>query len=120
MQNMILLLFALFFTAGLYLISAELLSVPTYKATKAILSIGKRERKKARNSDAFIMELAVKLSKVLPMDEYKKRKLTAVLKSAEIHMTAEVYAAQAIVKAGLQGSFPAFWLFLSCPRSLSS
>ena len=47
MQNMILPLFALFFTAGLYLISAELLSVPTYKATKAILSIGKRERKKA-------------------------------------------------------------------------
>lgn len=101
MQNMILILFVLFFTAGLYLISAELLSVPTYKATKAILSIGKRERKKARNSDAFIMELAVKLSKVLPMDEYKKRKLTAVLKSAEIPMTAEVYAAQAIVKAGL-------------------
>ncbi len=101
MQNMILLLFALFLTAGLYLISAEILSVPTYKATKAILSIGKRERKKARNSDAFIMELAVKLSKVLPMDEYRKRKLTAVLKSAEISMTAEVYAAQAIVKAGL-------------------
>ena len=72
MQNMILLLFALFFTAGLYLISAELLSVPTYKATKAILSIGKRERKKARDSDAFIMELAVNLSKVLPLDEYRK------------------------------------------------
>lgn len=101
MQNMILLLFALFFTAGLYLISAELLSVPTYKATKAILSLGKRERKKARDSDAFIMELAVKLSKVLRMDEYRKRKLTSVLKSAEIPMTAEVYAAQAIVKAGL-------------------
>ncbi len=101
MQNMILFLFALFFTAGLYLISAELLSVPTYKATKAILSLGKRERKKARDTDAFLMELAVKLSKVLPMDEYKKRKLTAVLKSAEIPMTAEVYAAQAIVKVGL-------------------
>jgi hypothetical protein len=35
------------------------------------------------------------------MDDYKKRKLTAILKSAEIPMTAEVYAAQAIVKAGL-------------------
>lgn len=101
MQNMILLLFALFFTAGLYLISAELLSVPTYKATKAILGLGKKERKRARNSDAFIMELAVKLARVLPMDEYRKRKLTTVLKSAEINMTAEVYAAQAIVKAGL-------------------
>lgn len=83
MQNMILPFFALFFTAGLYLILAELLNVPTYKATKAILGMGKRERKKARDSDAFIMELAARLSKVLPMDEYRKRKLTAVLKSAE-------------------------------------
>ncbi|HWP51548.1 MAG TPA: secretion protein F [Clostridia bacterium] len=101
MQNIILILFALFLTSGLYLILTELLNVPTYKATKAILSLGKRERKKARDSDAFIMELAVKLSKILPMDEYKKRKLTAILKSAEISMTPEVYAAQATVKAGL-------------------
>ena len=101
MQNMIFILFALFLTAGLYLILAELLSVPTYKATKAILGMGKKTKKQARDSDAFIMELAVKLSKILPMDEYKKRKLTAVLKSAEIPMTAEVYAAQAIIKAGL-------------------
>ena len=92
MQNMILILFALFLTAGFYLILAELLSVPTYKATKAILGMGKKTRKQARDSDAFIMELAVKLSKILPMDEYKKRKLTAILKSAEIPMTAEVYA----------------------------
>lgn len=101
MQNMILILFALFLTAGLYLILADLLRVPTYKATKAILGMGKKTKKQARDSDAFIMELAVKLSKILPMDEYKKRKLTAILKSAEIPMTAEVYAAQAIVKAGL-------------------
>lgn len=101
MHNMILILFALFLTAGLYLIMAELFSVPTYKATKAILGMGKKTKKQARDSDALIMELAVKLSKILPMDEYKKRKLTAILKSAEIPMTAEVYAAQAIVKAGL-------------------
>lgn len=101
MQNMILILFALFLTAGFYLILAELFSVPTYKATKAILSTAKKTKKQARNSDAFIMELAAKLAKVLPMDEYKKRKLTAILKSAEIPMTAEVYAAQAMVKAGL-------------------
>lgn len=101
MQNMILILFAVCLTAGFYLILAELFGVPTYKATKAILSTAKKQKKQARNSDAFIMELAAKLSKILPMDEYKHRKLTATLKSAEIPMTAEVYAAQAIVKAGL-------------------
>ena len=101
MQNLILILFALFLTAGLYLILAELFKVPTYKATKAILGTVKKNKKKARNSDAVLMELAAKLSKVLPMDEYKKRKLDATLKSAEIPMTAELYISQAIVKAAL-------------------
>ena len=101
MQNMILILFALFLAAGLYLILAELFKVPTYKATKAILGTVKRNKKQARNSDAVLMELAAKLAKVLPMDEYKKRKLDATLKSAEIPMTAELYAALAIVKAGV-------------------
>lgn len=101
MQNLILLLFALFLTAGLYLILAELFKVPTYKATKAILGTVKKNKKKARNSDAVLMELAVKLSKVLPMDDYKKRKLNATLKSAEIPMTAELYVSLAIVKAAL-------------------
>ncbi|MEG0049571.1 MAG: secretion protein F [Clostridia bacterium] len=101
MQNMILILFALCLTAGLYLILAELFKVPTYKASKAILSMNKKAKKQAKNSDAFIMELAVKLAKILPMDEYKKRKLTATLKSAEISMTAEVYMAQAMVKAAM-------------------
>jgi len=101
LQNLILILFALFLTAGLYLILAELFKVPTYKATKAILGTVKKNKKKARNSDAALMELAAKLSKVLPMDEYKKRKLDATLKSAEIPMTAELYISQAIVKAAL-------------------
>lgn len=101
MQNLILILFALFLTAGLYLILAELFKVPPYKATKAILGTVKKNKRKARNSDAVLMELAVKLSKVLPMDEYKKRKLNATLKSAEIPMTAELYVSQAIVKAAL-------------------
>lgn len=101
MHNMILILFALPLAAGLYLILAELCRVPTYKATKAVLNMNKKTKKQARNSDAFIMEMAVKLSKILPMDDFKRRKLTATLKSAEINMTAEVYAAQAFVKAAL-------------------
>jgi Flp pilus assembly protein TadB len=101
LQNLILILFALFLTAGLYLILAEFFKAPTYKATKAILGTVKKNKKKARNTDAVLMELAVKLSKILPMDDYKKRKLNATLKSAEIPMTAELYVSLAIVKAAL-------------------
>jgi len=100
-MNSILFIFVVLFSAGAYLILAEVLKVPTYRAAKAVISVGKKRKKQARNSDAFIMELAVKLAKYLPMDEYKRRRLTATLKSAEISMTAEVYMAQAVIKAGL-------------------
>ena len=96
-----LLLFAVFFTAGSYFILAEVFKVPTYRTSRAILTVGKKQKKQARSSDAFIMELSSKIARFLPIDEYKKRKLAATLRSAEIPMTPELYMAQAYVKAGL-------------------
>lgn len=101
MHNLILLFFALFFTLGLYLVLAAVLHVPTYRATRAVLNTVRKNKKQAKNSDAVLMELASKLAKVLPMDEYKRRKLTATLKSAEIPLTAEQYVSLAMVKAGV-------------------
>lgn len=101
MYKLILLFFALFFAMGLYLVLAAVFHVPTYRATKAVLNIVKKNKKQVGNSDAVLMELAAKLAKVLPMDDYKRRKLAATLKSAEIPMTAEQYVSLAIVKAGL-------------------
>ena len=43
------------------------------------------------------MELSGKIARFLPMDEYKKRKLAATLRSAEIPITPELYMAQAYV-----------------------
>lgn len=101
MQNLILLLFAVFFTAGSYFILAEVFRVPTYRASRAILAVGKRRKKQAGTADAFIMELSGRIARFLPMDEFKKRKLAATLRSAEIPLTPEHYMAQAYVKAGL-------------------
>lgn len=101
MQNLILLLFAVSFTAGSYFILAEILQVPTYRTSRAILAVGKRRKKQAGTADAFIMELSGRIARFLPMDEFKKRKLQATLRSAEIPLTPEHYMAQAYVKAGL-------------------
>ena len=98
MQNMILMLFGIFFSLGMFLVLAYFFKVPTLKSTKAVINIGKVKKKKAKNSDVFIMDMAIKISKYIPIDSYKKRKLTATLKSAEIPMTAEVYLAQCYVK----------------------
>ena len=101
MQNMILLLFGIFFSLGSFLILAHLFKVPTLKTTKAVINIGKKHKKQARNSDAFIRDLAVKFAPYLPMNEYKKRKLTATLRSAEIKLTPEVYICESYIKTAL-------------------
>lgn len=101
MHHLILFFFTLFFAIGLYLVLAAVLHVPTYRATRAVLNTVKKNKKQAKNSDAVLMELASRLAGALPMDAYRKRKLTATLKSAEIPLTAEQYVSLAIVKAGL-------------------
>lgn len=101
MHYTILLLFGTAFGTGTYLILAELFKVPTFKAAKAILNAGKKEKKLVHSFDALVLDLSIKLSKVLRLDEYRRRKLAAMLKSAEIPLTPEVYTARAYVKAGL-------------------
>ena len=93
MQNIILLLFTIFFATGSYFLLAELCKVPSYRASKVILNAGRKRKKQVKDSDAFILELAEKLAKILPMEEYKRRKIAGVLKSAEISMTPEVCGA---------------------------
>ncbi len=101
MYVLILLFFALFFTMGMYLIVADIWHIPTYRATRAVLNTVKKNKRQAKSADAVLMRLAVRLAKVLPMDGYRRRKLTATLRSAEIPLTAEQYVSFAIVKAGL-------------------
>lgn len=54
------------------------------------------------------MSGAVRLAKLIRMDEYKRGRMANVLKAAGINVTPEVYSAYAIVKAGaiLLGAIP--------------
>ena len=101
MQYLILLCFSLFFSVGCYLLLAHVLGVPTFRARRAVLALSRYQRKEAGNTDALIMELALRLSKWIPMDVYAKRKLNMVLYSAGIPLTPEVYLSQAYVKTAL-------------------
>ena len=113
MQGLILIAMGSFFTVGFYCIIAELLKIPTYRATKVILSAVKKNKREIKDYDAILLEVAKKVAKVIPIDEYKRRKVSAVLRSAEIPMTVELYLAQAIVKAGFifLWSVPCIFLF---------
>lgn len=112
MYKLILVLFACLFSAGLYFILAQLLGVPTLRTTRAVLSMGKREKKEGKSLDAALLDLTAKLAAHIHLDDYRRRKLGASLKSAEIPLTPETYVAGAYVKAGLLAAavIPALWL----------
>ncbi|CUX69822.1 hypothetical protein BN3590_03760 [Clostridium sp. C105KSO15] len=111
MQSL-LFLFTALFAAGLFFILAEALKLPAMGTAKAMLSAGKEDKKAAKTVEAWLMSGAVKLSKYIRMDEYKKSRMTNILKAAGIPMTPEVYSAYAIVKAGaiLLGVIPSLVL----------
>jgi flagellar protein FlaJ len=109
----LLFLFAVLFAGGLFFIFAEALKLPTMGATKAMLSAGKQGKKASKTVEVYLMSGAVKLSKIIRMDEYQKSRMANILKSAGISMTPEVYTAYAIVKAGaiLLGVIPCLLIF---------
>lgn len=96
-MRMILLLVGLAF--GLYFIIADKLKIPYLKSSKAIMNMGRSDRKLTKSLDAVIMDLSMKLAKVIPMDRYKRNRLSATLKAAGIKMTPECYQAHAVIKA---------------------
>lgn len=107
----------LFFTgcllaAGLFLVLADILKLPAMGAGKAMLSAGRENKKAAKTLETWLMTGAVKLSKHIRIDEYKRSRMTNILKASGIAMTPEVYSAYAITKSGaiLLGAVPCLLL----------
>ena len=86
---------------GMYFILADLLKIPYLKTSKAIMNMGREDKKLTTVIESTIMDLAIKVAKFVPMDVYKKNRLSATLSAAGIKMTPECYIAYAILKAGL-------------------
>lgn len=92
--------FGILFAFGLFLILADILKLPTIRTAKAMLNAGREDKKASKTVEAWLMSGAVRLSKLIRMDEYKRGRMANVLKAAGVGMTPEVYSAYAIVKAG--------------------
>lgn len=109
----ILILFGLTFSFGIYLLLIDVLKLPSNRAIKALLAIDKRKKKKTKNFEILINELSVRCSKLVKLTDYKKRILTATLKSADIKLAPETYITRAWIKAGMTLLFiiPAFLIF---------
>ena len=69
-MRMILLLAGI--ASGLYFIIADRLKIPYLKSSKAIMNMGRSDRKLTKSLDVVIMDLSMKLAKVIPMDRYNE------------------------------------------------
>lgn len=96
----LLFLFGAFLALGLFFIAASILRLPTIGAAKAMLGTVKQERKAAKNLETHLMTAAVRLSKWIHMDEYKRGRMNNSLKASGLNLSPEVYQAYAIVKSG--------------------
>ena len=56
------------FAFGLYFIIADRLKIPYLKASKAIMNMGRTDRKLTTVIEAVIMDLSIKLSRFIPME----------------------------------------------------
>lgn len=117
MANMLMsaamILFTVFLACGTYMMLADYLKISTFRSALAIMSIAKLDRKKNGSFELFIFKISSEISKYIRLDEYRKRKLSAALKTAGINLSPETYIARAAVKSGivLLGIIPAIAIF---------
>ena len=96
----LLFLFGLTLAAGLFFILLDVLRLPYLSTAKAMLNPTRAEKKAARSFETYLMTFAVKLSRYIRMDEYRKHRLKNVLKATGMNMEPEIYQTYALVKAG--------------------
>ena len=97
-MTFLLFLFGAALAAGLFFIAADILKLPRLSTEKALLSAGRAERKQMRSLDALFLGWAIKLSRYIHMDEYKRSHLARMLNAAGMDMTPEVFTAYTIIK----------------------
>ena len=64
--------YTLLLAAGIYMILADLLKLPTRRTTKAIAVVDKREKKKTKNFEVFINEISMKIGRFIKLTDYNK------------------------------------------------
>ena len=91
-MTILLFLFGVAVAAGLFFILADILKLPRLSTEKALLSAGRAEKKRMKSLDAIFLGWAIKLSKYIRMDEYKRHRLERTLSAAAWTSTRGLFA----------------------------
>ncbi len=101
------------FAFGLGYILADVFKIPKYPVSKAVSSLGKRQKNKTNPLDIWLGDLANIIASKLKLNEYKRLQLKIDLESADMILSPEQYVANAIVKALFIGAFAIPFLFFA-------
>lgn len=74
-MSVLMFLFVILFAYGLFMLLAGILKLPTVKTTKAMLNTGKKEKKLAKTMDALYLDGAVKLSRFIRINDYRRSRM---------------------------------------------
>lgn len=97
-----LIIFAIFFSFGLFMILSDLVRLPTMRTAKAMSAAGKQEKAASKATvETLLMDGAVYLSRYIHIHPHKKGRMQNVIKAAGIDMSAEVYVSYAYVKTAM-------------------
>lgn len=97
----ILFLSSLSFAVGLYCLFAQLLHLPTFATTRTAINLSRSSLKKTKRMEPIVLDLSVRVSKLIKLDSYRRQTLEKTLSSARISLTPEVWTARCYVRFSL-------------------
>lgn len=86
---------------GMFLVAADLFRLPTMKTSKAMKALSARQKAGPSSIDVWLEGLAVWLSKMIRLNEYKRNQLESDLRTADMNISPELFIARSIVKASI-------------------
>ena len=85
--------------AGLFMILADCFRIPYMRTSKAVKNLAKQQKEKTSSIDVWLSSLASFIAKRLKLNEFKKARLEADLRTARMNISPEMFIANAVVKS---------------------
>ena len=84
---------------GLFMILADCFRIPYMRTSKAVKNLAKQQKEKTSSIDVWLSSLASFIAKRLKLNEFKKTRLEADLRTARMNISPEMFIANAVVKS---------------------
>lgn len=110
---LIYLLSTILLAAGFYFIFADALRLPTMAVTRAAWNLSRYRETKMKKSEALLLDISARVSRWIPMDNLKRKRLGETLIASGVAISPETWNARCYVKFAflLLATIPMFAIF---------